>query len=165
MTFAMLVARAMSGPILWIEPGWAAGRLNPDGVRRFINPARLIFVAPVREIDLLWSMEEALRSAAIPLVIADLPGPPGLTPVRRLNLAAETGAEKARAPLGLILTPGSGGAPGVESRWRMEPRHSADGDTAWALERLRARMAPERSWSVTATASRYQLVTRPPAPV
>ncbi|MEL7343558.1 MAG: hypothetical protein AAFN59_01705 [Pseudomonadota bacterium] len=162
-TFAMLIARALAGPVLWIEPGWAAGRLNATGVARFIDPGRLIFVAPTREIDLLWTMEEALRSAAIPLVIADLPAPPALTPIRRLHLAAEAGAARAAPPLGLILTPGAGGASGVESRWHMDTAHGADGTTGWTLNRLRARMAPEKSWHVAATGSGFDLMDRAPA--
>ena len=156
-TFAMLVARATNGPILWIEPCWTAGRLHSNGVRAFIDPARLVFAAPSREIDLLWTMEEALRSGAAPLVVADLPVPPALTPIRRLHLAAEAAP---RPPIGLILTPENGGAPGVESRWRMEQAHGANAQTGWTLERLRARMAPEKTWRVSATQTGFDLAAK-----
>ncbi len=147
-TLALGVARAMEGPVLWIAPAWAAERLNPEGVCRLIEPARLVFVTPRRAEDLLWTMEEALRSGAAPLVVADLPEPPALTPVRRLHLAAETGAAEGRhLPLGLILTP-EGGAPGVESRWSLAPRHTGTGPGSWDVCRLRARTQPEARWSV-----------------
>jgi protein ImuA len=82
---------------------------------------------------------------------------PGLTPVRRLNLAAEAGAEAAHhagrgiVPLGLMLTPGDGGAAGAESRWRMRPLPSGstlleESGPVWHLARERARGAPPAEW-------------------
>ncbi|MXQ06326.1 hypothetical protein GQ651_00560 [Alphaproteobacteria bacterium GH1-50] len=147
-TLAVQIAGRLTGPVLWIRPAWEPGRLNPDGMLALADPSRFLFVTPKRAEDVLWSAEEALRAGAVPLVVADLPGPPGLTAIRRLHLAAETGAERGTAPLGLVLTPGKGGAPGVESRWSFVARHGGDGREAWQLERRRARTEPEKSWLV-----------------
>ena len=115
-----------------------------------IDPARLIYVRPKRSEDLLWSMEEVLRSGATALCIADLPAPPGLTQVRRMHLAAETGGQNGgHLPLGLLLTPGEGGAPGVETRWTLRPRH-VEGRNRWQLDRVRARTMPLKSWQIEA---------------
>ena len=147
-TLAMVAASATTGPVFWITPGWMSDRLNPQGMLRFADPARFTFLNPRRAEDLLWCMEEILRSGAIPLVVADLPAPPALTPVRRLHLAAETGAAEGKFhPLGLLLTPGDGGAQGVESRWHMTGAHEAD-STGWILSRTRARTDPVKTWSV-----------------
>lgn len=149
-TLAMLVAAATQGPVLWISPTWCAATLNPDGMQPFVDPARFVFAKAQRPDDILWTLEETLRSGAAQLAVADLSGPPGLTAVRRLHLAAETGAAKGAgaAPLGIILTPETGGAPGIETRWHMAPRH---GGTAlgWTLDRARARTAPIRNWRIT----------------
>lgn len=151
-TLALTVAKATEGPVFWISPGWSADRLNAAAMIEFVNPGRFTFVTPKRPEDVLWSMEEILRSGTVPLVIADLPAPPSLTPVRRLHLAAETGAAEGRvAPLGLLLTPGEGGASGVESRWGMAPSHDGDRMERWKLSRRRARTAPMKDWGVTRT--------------
>ncbi len=144
---ALKLAGALSGPVFWIRPAWETGQLHAEGMVGLADPSRFIFFAPKRAEDLLWTMEEALRAGLVPLVVADLPAPPGLTAVRRLHLAAETGAAEGRvAPVGLILTPEDGGAPGVESRWSLTPAHGRGGEDGWTLARLRARMRPEKIW-------------------
>lgn len=154
-TLAALTLGESQGPVLWISPGWLPERIYPAGLAELADPGRIIFARARRPEDLLWAMEEALRSGAVPLVLTDLTAPPALTPVRRLHLAAETGAEAARhagrlPPLGLLLTPESGGAQGVESRWHMAAAPSGSSLThrrsAWVLSRLRARMAPEATF-------------------
>ena len=146
-TLALILAGQTQGPIMWIAPPWQKERLNPDAILPFTHPARFIFLTPERVDDLLWTMEEVLRSGAVALVIAELPEPPGLTPVRRLHLAAEAGrAEGHLTPLGILLTPGIGGAQGIESRWRISQDHATDGGSGWQLDRLRARRAPPKTW-------------------
>lgn len=155
-TFALWLAGRMQGPVLWISPLWEHDRPNPDGMLAFADPARFIFVTPRRAEDLLWCSEEALRAGAVPLVVADLPAPPLLTPVRRMHLAAETGGTLGNAPLGLLLTPGDGGAQGVETRWHMAPDHQGSA-RRWHLERRRARALPPQGWSATQTRPRAGL--------
>lgn len=141
-TLALIVASACCGEVIWISPRWETDRLNGDGIAGLVEPGRLILVTPQRAEDLLWCAEETLRSGAVPLVVADLPGPPALTPVRRLHLAAETGADRGRAPFGLILTP-EGRATGVESRWGF-----AQTGGGWQLDRQRSRADPPATWTV-----------------
>jgi protein ImuA len=153
-TLAVQVARGLEGPVFWIAPAHTRPRLNPEGLTGVIDPGRLVLLSPRRDEDILWCMEETLRAGAVALVVADLPGPPGLTPVRRLNLAAETGAAEGQiAPLGVILTPGRGGAPGVESRWSLDPAHTGTRDRRWTLDRRRARTEPQRCWTVRPAAA------------
>lgn len=155
--FALWVAAQTQGPVLWISPSWGVDQLNACGIASILNPARLIFVTPRRAEDVLWSMEEALRSGVVDLAVADVPGLPGLTQVRRMHLAAETGGQDRRtSPLGLLMTPGMGGAQGVETRWALTPTHTAP-DLSWRLDRLRARTAPVQSWTITQDAQQSAL--------
>ena len=148
-TLAMLIAKQTQGPVFWIVPEWTTDRPHPDGTFPFMDPARLTFLSPKRAEDVLWTIEEVLRSGVVPLVIADLPAPPALTPIRRLHLAAETGTQDGDcSPLGILMTPDQGGAPGVESRWHMSGRHIAEGNR-WRLTRNRYRTLPPKTWTMT----------------
>jgi len=154
---AVQVMGECTGPVVWICPSWLPERIYPDGVAAYADPGRLVCVRARRPEDLLWAMEDSLRSGAVGLVVAEMPAAPGLTPVRRLQLAAEAGAEAAHhaghgvAPLGLMLTGGEGVAAGVESRWRMAPLPSGSSlleerGPVWRLERERARGAVPAEW-------------------
>ena len=154
---AVQVMGECAGPVLWITPGWQAERLYPAGVADHADPGRLICARARRPEDILWAMEEGLRSGAVPLVVAEMPAAPALTPVRRLQLAAEAGTEAAHhagrgvVPLGLMLTGGEEVAAGAESRWRMAPLPSGstlleEWGPVWRLERERARGAAPAAW-------------------
>ena len=145
---AVMVASEMSGPIFWIRSNWETDQLYMPALPPLVDPGRITLVKPKRLIDVLWAMEEVLRSGAAPLCVAELPEPPALTPMRRLNLALEAAHERFNTyHLGLLLTPGDGGAQGAESRWHMKPAHKPD-QTGWALSRKRARMEPPKDWNV-----------------
>lgn len=150
---ALAAAARLDGPVIWLRFSHVPEALCPDGVAAWFNPGRILQIGLRRPEDMLWSMEEALRAGCAPLVVAELPEPPPLTPVRRLHLAAEAGAGQAAGPppLGLLLTPGEGGAQGVESRWHMAPRPgwALDGPPRWRLTRARARMAMPKTWEAT----------------
>lgn len=159
---AMLVAgtvtRAVKGPVFWIAPAWHQDVLNPEAMLPLAHPGRFRFVAAPRREDVLWTLEEVLRSGAAPLAVAELPFMPGMTAVRRLHLAAETGAQEGdHAPLGLLLTGERGGAPGIETRWHMAQDHAPEGIRRWALTRERARTEPPQRWQMTGRPGDWRL--------
>ena len=148
-TLALAVAARVQGPVVWITGAGASEVLSPDGIATLINPGDLLFVKAPKRDGQLWAMEEALRDGRAPVVVADLSAPPSMVPVRRMHLAAETGCGAGICrPLALLLTPDNGGAPGIETRWSLSPKHTRYAER-WTLSRLRARMAPPRDWDVT----------------
>ncbi len=128
---AGVMARS-TGPVVWIRPGWWPERLNAAGLQPLADPARLVLVRADRDEAVLWAAEEALRAGIVPLVVVETAAPPGLTPVRRLHLAAGAGAggrasrrggspagadphgrARRRAGRGKPLAPGPGTKPGT----------------------------------------------------
>jgi protein ImuA len=154
--FALLVAAATEGMVLWLRPRWEQSRLAGDGIAPLVDPGRLVIGRVRGPLDAFWCAEEALRSGAAPLVVAELAEPPALTPVRRLHLAAEAGAREGPPPVCLLLTPGEGGAQGVETRWHLAPLPgwARDGRARWRLARTRARAAPPAAWTMCLDGSR-----------
>jgi protein ImuA len=168
--FAAMTAGALGGPVIWISGGAPDGALNPEGLWPLMEPGRLICVAAPRAREALWAAEEALRSAAAPLVVLEPAAPPALTPVRRLQLAAEAtvAGDRGRAtapPLCLILTPDGGSAPAVETRWRVDPLPAApNGAPRWRLALTRDKGGPPGVWRAQGAAPEASAQPRRGAP-
>jgi len=101
-SFAAVLAGRLSGPVLWIQEGRERDALCPQGLQPFLDPARLLLARPAGAKAVLQVAEEALRSGAAPLVVAELAAAPDLTASRRLQLAAGAGGGGGR---GLCLVP------------------------------------------------------------
>ncbi|THD84701.1 hypothetical protein E7811_02910 [Aliigemmobacter aestuarii] len=172
-SLAAMALAATDGPVLWLHSAWQPDRICPDGLCGMAEPSRLILGLARRPEDLLWSAEEALRADALAVVVIDADRVPGLTAVRRLHLAAggEGHLRRRVAPLCLLLLPGDGGAPGVETRWHMAPAPGEGPGLAsqvlppgrWRLERRRARMDPPAAWALAETEA-GRLEVRPDSP-
>jgi protein ImuA len=148
---AALAAGRLAGPLLWIRAAPAEGRLNPEGLAPLLDPCRLVVLRDLRAPEALWAAEEALRSGACPCVVLEAAVPPALTPVRRLNLAAEAGAAQApTAPLCLLLLAEGGAAGAVETRWWVDPLPgwAAGGVPRWRLSLLRDKGGPPGVWEM-----------------
>ena len=113
-SFAVLQAARMPGLVIWITPAHVTEHLMPWALpARLAN--RLILLRAGGETDLLWCMEEALRSTAPALVVAEPQKPLSLTAGRRLQLAAEAGRTT-----GLLLIREDGGSNASETRWHCD---------------------------------------------
>ena len=144
---ALIIAQKIDGHIFWINTEWNPNNLNAEGIINFINPGRLTFIRLKNINDMLWTMEEILRTDCIPLVICDLPDIPNFTAIRRLHLALGSNINETKKRLGLLLTPKNGGARGVESRWKATPNHDKI-DMAWHLECCKAQITKPGKWKI-----------------
>lgn len=130
--FALFQAARHPGPLVWILPAHVPELPMLRGLPRGVGE-RLHLFRPVGETDLLWCVEEALRSAPISLVIAEPEKPLSLTAGRRLQLAAEAGHTT-----GLVLIRQDAGSNATETRWKCEPAASAAADSTlhqWDLNK------------------------------
>ena len=142
-----------SRSILWCQPRQSAndlGHLYAPGLATFglssSRLKRLIIVEPARPQEALWTLEEALRSQSLALVIG-VADHIGLTPARRLALAAQAHA----TPCLLLTNPHTPAMAATASHWRAGPIFSPPASNqpasnptqavrlSLSLERLRAR--------------------------
>ena len=115
--FAVALAGALGGPVLWVLDARRREMFCPEGLAAHFDPARLVIARPTGAVTVLQVMEEALRSGAVPLVVGDLDAAPDLTQSRRLQLAAGTGGGRA-----LCLVPEAGlRSNAAETRWHCLP--------------------------------------------
>ena len=157
--FAILVSAATKGTIIWIRPKWENTIFNSDAISCWFSPKRLLLIKSLNINDLLYSVEESLRSGIAPLVIAELPKVPKLTPMRRLNLACKTIRNNNELPVCIILTPNEGGATSIASRWFISslpcdkpPKDLFSGIShgKWKLSRLFSKTEPKAQWTLEA---------------
>lgn len=130
--FAMFQAARHPGSLVWILPSHAPEIPMLRGLPRGVGE-RLHLIRPVGETDLLWCVEEALRSDPVSLVIAEPSSPLSLTAGRRLQLASEAGRTT-----GLMLIRQNAGSNATETRWNCEPLPATSADSTlhqWAISK------------------------------
>lgn len=143
-------------PVLWCQTG--EGDLYGPGLAACgLAPARLLVVRARNAADLLWTMEEGLRTRGLAAVIgeiADLPGPAS----RQLQLAAESSSVTAFALRRFRVPSAAARAPNAAvTRWCVSPARSVPqggepglGRPRWRLELWRARGGAPAEWIVEA---------------
>src|SRR5436190_7555416 len=176
--FAASILARLDGPILWCL---RRSDLHGLGLAAHgLDPARLVIVRAARDDDILWAVEEGLRSSGLAAVVGEVGRLP-MVASRRLQLAAERSGVTA-----LILRRWRNAATATTererpsatvTRWRVAALSSADisgepgiGQPRWQLELLRCRGGIPAAWNVeTADATDFVclsagLADRPAAP-
>jgi protein ImuA len=174
-----LVAAALAvriGPAMFVAPRRALAEFgNPCGhglAQLGLDPGRLMLVETQTEKDALWALEEVLRSSTRPaMVTGALQTRLGLTPSRRLNLAAAVHA----TPLVLLCGPSAAGTSAAATRWRVaaapaaRDRFGSYTHPRWQVALARCRNGRPGAWLIewNHVAHRFRVVEgladRPPA--
>ncbi len=144
-------------PVLWCRLAREEreyGRLYGHGAEALgLARNRFVTVTLKQPAALLWTVEEALKSGALSLVIADAdPRHASLTVTRRLALAARAGKSAGI----LVFASPHAGATASLTRWRAAAGPSrgppydrnAPGDPAWTIELMRARSGRPGLWNL-----------------
>lgn len=156
--FALALAARCQGSVLWLQSDDGqreGGALYGPGLALFgLSLDRLIILNAARGDDVLWAMEEALRSRAVKLVIGELPNEratdDGMAARRLSFIARDTGG------LGLLLRPHPAQAPSAAvTRWQIAAAPGACdaygglGRTAFAVSLTKNRRGPCGRWLIT----------------
>lgn len=147
----ILARLAPARPVLWClqRPDLHAPGLALAG----LDAQRLVLLRAPNERDILWAMEEGLRSCALAAVVGEVEALS--TPAsRRLQLAAESAGVT-----GFVLhrNAGEAAASAAVTRWRVAALPSAPtlgepgiGRSRWRVELLRCRGGMPAAWDVEA---------------
>lgn len=144
-------------PLLWVRLAREErefGRLYGHGLETLGLPRRrFITVTLKKPISLLWVMEEALKSGALALVMADADAAhASLTSTRRLSLAAHAGKSAGL----LVFVKAGATATASHTRWMIGTAPSrappydpqAPGNPVWKVELTRARGGRPGTWDL-----------------
>jgi protein ImuA len=146
---------AGQGALLWCQRRRDAdemGALYAPGLAAFgLRPEQLLVVQARRDRDVLWAMEEGVKSAALVAVLGEVETL-GFTASRRLQLAAEASG------VTVLLVRGGDRRISTTSaaitRWKVGSERTgpakagAAHETSWRLELLRCRGGAPGSWIV-----------------
>ena len=120
--FVLALIARLRGHALWIKStaaGLEAGHLYAPGLTAFgLQLEKLIILHVARPVDVLWAMEEGLKSSALTAIVAELDqkAEVGLTATRRLALAAA----RTQQTFGFLLRQNSSDEPNASAtRWRI----------------------------------------------
>ena len=131
-----------TGSVLWCRRGHDP--YGPGLALFGLDPRRLIVARGRTGKDVLWAMEEGLRSGALAAVLGEARE---LAPTarRRLQLAAETGGAMA-----LLLRPGGAKTPpeAALTRWRISAAPGTATGPRWRVELEHCRGAMPAAWLV-----------------
>ena len=156
--FAVALAALTRGSVLWVETDFArmenGAPYGPGLALHGLDPDRLVMLTVPRATDVLWAMEEALRSRAVTIAIGHVPDDRTLdegTATRRLSLTA-----REAHGFGLLLRHHpSEAASAAATRWQIAAAPGAQdqfggiGRTTFALALTKNRRGPCCRWLVT----------------
>lgn len=148
--FVLAAARdARAKSLVWISR-YGSRREHGTLIERWAGPAlggspACFFVEPSKPDHALWVAEEAIKSRAVSLVIAEIELP-SFTASRRLSLASEQWG----TPAILLLPHSARGTSASQARWRVASAPStpnsydpqAPGEPLWQVTLERCRIAP-----------------------
>jgi len=143
LTFAFALGSALGGTVLWISECWKREQINPTGFCAFLDPAKLLLARTKDQTDTLAVAEEALRSGAIALIVAETDQPLSLIAGRRLQLAAEAGKST-----GLCIVPSGAGSNAAETRWHCAPLFDITDSTLQRWELIKNKTGTLMTWDV-----------------
>ncbi|HXD77810.1 MAG TPA: hypothetical protein VN616_08370 [Puia sp.] len=157
---ATLTGRLMvrGGACIWIGRDRA---IFPPGLAAFgVDADKVIFIRARRDKELLWIMEEALKSEGLSAVVGEIRDV-GLIASRRLQLAVE----QSRVT-GFLLrdSPRNRNPIATVARWRITPAASEIGELPgvghcrWNVELLRVRNGQPGNWILEWQAGHFRMV-------
>lgn len=155
--FALMQAARVTvqtgGPVVWVLPAHQPETPMLWGLPEGLSD-RLLLVRAKGETDLLWAVEEALRSAEVGVVLAEPEKPLSLTAGRRLQLAAEAGRT-----LGVMLIRQGQGSNATETRWTAAPIAGDSTLARWSLIKNKSGTLGEWMVSWDGTSAAFHLVS------
>ncbi|GAB4093530.1 ImuA family protein [Flaviaesturariibacter terrae] len=148
------------GAALWVG---TRRTLYPPALRAFgIDPAQVLFLDRIREKDIPWALDEALRCPALGAVVGELRDLT-FTDSRRFQLAIEGSG----VPLFLLRRTQRPASSTAVCRWQVAPLASSPeeglpglGHPRWRVRLLKVRNGQPGSWDVEWSGRRFRILPR-----